>query len=111
MKSIFAVLFTCALLFNCSGNKEPKLTLKVRGNCEMCKERIEATTQLIPGVSSAKWDVSSQILTVSYDSLNNPGQKLDKALADAGHGTENIEATKESDNALPPCCRKGADFH
>ena len=42
------------------------ITLKVSGNCEMCKERIE-TAAKGRGVKEASWDADSKLLTLTYD--------------------------------------------
>jgi mercuric ion binding protein len=41
-------------------------SVKVYGNCEMCKSRIEKALT-VDGVKKADWDVDTKMLTVTYD--------------------------------------------
>ena len=80
-----------------------KATVKVYGECSFCKQHIESAAK-IKGVSSAKWDENTQLLTVQY---NNKVTHLDKILqleADAGHDTEKYRASNIAYNNLPHCC-------
>lgn len=85
--------------------------IAVRGNCEMCKERIEEVALGLPGVTTATWDLGTKHLTVKMDTAKTNLQSLHTSLAKAGHGTAQVDADAAADEALPPCCRKGADMH
>ncbi len=78
-------------------------TFKVYGTCDQCKHRIE-TTLMNERVAKASWSVESKMLTVSYDSTRFNKQRLEKKLADAGHDTEDFQATDEAYFSLPKCC-------
>jgi hypothetical protein len=41
-------------------------TIKVSGNCGMCKSRIEAAAKM-DGVSKADWNKETKMLTLAYD--------------------------------------------
>ena len=60
------------------------VNFKVFGSCEICKERIEIALD-VPGVKKAIWDVSSQRVTVTYNSkkLEVPRLLLRPALKPA----------------------------
>jgi len=47
-------------------HKDTTATLNVAGTCGQCKNRIEKAAKLT-GVKSAKWDVSTLLLTVQYN--------------------------------------------
>lgn len=78
-------------------------TLSVKGNCDMCKDRIE-NAALIKGVKKATWDKHTQKLTVIYDSTKTSAEKILKSIADAGHDNEKFTAPDEVYNRLPKCC-------
>src|ERR1700712_2261307 len=83
-----------------------KTSFYVRGNCDMCKERIETAVKAEPGVVSASWNPNDQLLTVVFDSLKTGKSALNRLVAKAGHETK-LEATPEAVHAaLPPCCQK-----
>lgn len=101
------------LMSACNDAKSPKTknSFIVRGNCEMCKERIEETAMGIAGVKKAVWDVESKEMVIEFDSTKVDLKNIHTALAKAGHGTGLQEATDAANETLPPCCRKGADMH
>jgi len=78
-------------------------TLKVLGNCDMCKDRIEKTVKA-EGATSAAWDSKTKMLTVSYDPSKTNLDVLAKKLASAGHDTEKYKASDDVYAKLPGCC-------
>lgn len=76
----------------------------VYGICNMCKSRIERTTQKVIGVASAKWDKKTRILKVSYDTQQTNVTEIKQALAVAGHDTEDVKADVAAYDKLPACC-------
>ncbi len=78
--------------------------IKVSGNCEMCKERIETAAKSIAGVSSAEWSAETKLLHVSFDGAKTNIDAIQKAIAKAGHDTEKYKTPDEVYNALPECC-------
>ncbi len=81
-----------------------KKTIKVSGNCDMCKERIETAAKSIAGVSSADWSPDTKMLQVKFDASKTNSDDIQKAIAKVGHDTEKYTATLEAYNALPECC-------
>lgn len=79
-------------------------SVKVYGNCEMCKYRIEKALK-VDGVTKADWNVDSKVLTVSYDAGKVNFTDLQKRVAAAGHDTENVMADDSVYKRLPGCCR------
>ncbi len=80
-----------------------KLQFEVKGNCSMCKERIETTAKSV-GAHSAQWSASTQQLTLELDSLKTSPEKVLQAIANAGHDNELFTAPDSVYNALPSCC-------
>lgn len=78
-------------------------TLRVSGNCEMCKERIE-TAAKGKGVKQASWDADTKMLTLTYDTLLTRIEKVHIRIAEAGHDTELKKAKNDTYKALPECC-------
>jgi copper chaperone CopZ len=78
-------------------------TLKVWGNCEMCKDRIEKTVKA-EGATVAAWDSKTQMLAVTYDPAKTNLDALGKKLASAGHDTEKYKAKDDAYTKLPGCC-------
>jgi mercuric ion binding protein len=79
-------------------------TIKVWGNCGMCKDRIEKTVTA-EGATSASWDSKTQMLTVSFDPSKTNADALSKKLASVGHDTEKYKADDKVYSSLPGCCK------
>jgi len=89
---------------NASQNTHKYLSVRVSGNCEMCKERIEKIAKSIEGISSAEWSITTKLLTVNFDENKTNSDKIQRAIANAGHDTEKFKAPDEVYKKLPECC-------
>ena len=78
--------------------------LKVSGVCEMCKHRIETAVKALPGIWSANWNVNANVLYVTYDRTKTNPDKMEKAVAAAGHDTKGYKASDLVYATLPDCC-------
>jgi periplasmic mercuric ion binding protein len=78
--------------------------IKVSGNCEMCKARIENAAS-IEGVTKAEWSDNTKVLTLVYDSSKVTGDEVQKKIASVGHDTEKYKADDKVYNKLPECCK------
>lgn len=76
----------------------------VRGNCEMCKERIEAALSDVNGVKRGKWNVESSDAKVKFNADKVSEEDLHNAVAGVGHRTNEVDADEEAYADLPPCC-------
>ena len=86
-------------------------SLKVYGNCGMCKARIEKAAKL-EGVKKADWNEDTKMLTVTYDGHKVKLADIEKSVAAIGHDTEKMTAETAVYKKLPGCCkydRKAAD--
>lgn len=78
--------------------------IKVSGNCEMCKDRIETASKSVSGVRSAEWSTETKMLHVQFDGAKTNLDAIQKAIANAGHDTEKYKASDAVYKALPECC-------
>lgn len=79
-------------------------TVKVSGNCSMCKARIEKAAK-IDGVTKAEWSTKTKALTVTFDSTKVSSETIQKKVAAAGHDTEKVKAEQKVYDKLPGCCQ------
>lgn len=86
-------------------DKNKMVTFEVRGNCGMCKARIEKAANQVKGVKYAKWDIPSKKMTLIYDEYKCTDVQIKEAIAKVGHDTEAMNAPDEIYNELPPCCK------
>lgn len=102
MKLLLGVLFLiCAASVSA---KEKTDTVKVLGNCESCKARIEKAAKTA-GASKADWNDETQILRVTYDDSATSLLSIEKGIAAAGHDTRDVKATSDAYDKLHACCQ------
>jgi mercuric ion binding protein len=83
--------------------KTVKTTIKVYGNCAMCKERIETALDT-KGIKQAIWDTKTKELQVVYVSSKITEMDIHQIVASVGHDTDKVKATDETYAELPFCC-------
>lgn len=105
MKTLLKSLLAFSLLFTnfLFAQTITKSTFKVKGECGMCKERIETTAKK-SGATYANWNSDSQQLIVEYDAGKVSPDEILKKIADVGHDNEKYSATDEVYRNLPGCC-------
>ncbi len=106
MKSIKLMLTatlvaSSAFLFAQSNAKTD--TIKVYGECSMCKNRIEKSLK-VEGISIAAWDEGTKNLVVTYDPSKISNEAIQKKVATVGHDTEKFKADDKVYKKLPGCC-------
>lgn len=108
MKKIILVLFISLVGFASQAqekkNKNAKHDIEVKGNCEMCKKRIEKAAFSVSGVKSATWNPEDKKLHVILNEEKTSDLEIQKAIAKVGHDTEKIRATDEDYEKLHTCC-------
>jgi mercuric ion binding protein len=104
--SIFAVLFS----FICFSNNAfaqttlKEETIKVWGNCGMCKETIE-TAATKAGATTAVWNEESKELKVTFASNKTDAKKIQQKIANSGYDTQDFSAPDKVYNKLHGCCK------
>lgn len=79
-------------------------TLSVKGNCDMCKKRIENAAD-IKGVKNCNWDEKTKIATITYSSDKTSMVEIEQAIAKKGYDTESAKADEAAYKKLPKCCQ------
>ncbi len=85
--------------------KNAKYDVEVNGNCEMCKKRIEKAAFSVKGVKSAEYHIDDHTLHLIIDEQKCSVADVKKAVAKAGHDTDEIKATQEDYDNLHGCCQ------
>jgi mercuric ion binding protein len=102
---IFLTLFIliAATSFSNAQSKNVKTSIKVYGNCAMCKTRIETALDT-KGIKQAIWDPKTKELQVVYVSARITEKEIHELVAAVGHDTDKVKATDEVYAELPFCC-------
>lgn len=108
MKNILLILMVALVSLTAQAQdkkkKNAKQDVEVRGNCEMCKKRIEKAAYSVAGVKSAEWHQDDQTLHLIINEEKTSGLDVQKAVAKAGHDTGAVRATDEDYAKLHTCC-------
>ena len=75
----------------------------VAGNCGMCEARIEKAANALTGVSDAEWDKKTKMLKIQIAGKTSLDE-VKKAIAVAGHDTDETTANDGVYENLPGCC-------
>jgi outer membrane receptor for ferrienterochelin and colicin len=102
------ILGICLLSIQFIFAQDLKSQFQVKGNCEMCKERIETTAKKA-GAKAARYSVESQTLTLETEG-NISTDDILKKVADAGHDNEKFKTSNDIYTALPECCHYERDL-
>lgn len=104
-KVILLLIFSLASINISAQNKSKNASFNVKGNCGMCKARIEKAALDIKGVKYVSWDIPSKKLTLIFNEKKCSLKEVQKAIAKIGHDNGIEKATDSIYNALPPCCK------
>ncbi len=90
---------------NSDNTKEISNQLMVKGNCNMCKDRIEKAANSVKGISNAEYDLENQTLNFRMNTKKTSLEELESAITAVGHDTENAKADDAVYNDLHSCCK------
>lgn len=86
-------------------NRTKTETIKVYGECGMCKKRIEKAASSVEGVQSVNWDEDTKKLIIKYDMFKKEAvDSVQKKVSAVGHDTEKYTADDATYQNLPGCC-------
>ena len=105
--------FFSALMIFCSANlfaQSKTDTVKVWGNCDECKDKIETAAKKA-GAISADWNEDNYLLVANYNNDKTSGIDIQKEIAAVGYDTQDVKASDDAYNKLPKCCqyKRGAE--
>jgi periplasmic mercuric ion binding protein len=100
-----AILFSMfAINFSYAQTSVKKETIKVWGNCGMCKTTIEKAAKKA-GATKANWNEESKELKVLYASNKTSAVKIQQAIAKTGYDTQDFTGDNKAYNNLHACCK------
>ena len=102
---ILSLMLSISFGLQAGGIKHAKTqSLKVSGNCGMCKKTIETAANRKGSVNAA-WDENKHLLTLTYDSTKTTPEEVLKRVAYAGYDNEKFLAPDEVYSMLHGCCQ------
>jgi len=91
-------------LCNAQIKNEKTETVKIYGNCEMCKSTIEKAGNM-KNQSIVDWNKESKFASISYDSSKTSKEEILKRISLAGYDSEFFLAPNDTYSNLPSCCQ------
>ncbi|OUL64064.1 DUF3347 domain-containing protein [Flavobacterium sp. AJR] len=79
-------------------------TVKIFGNCEMCKKTIEKAGNL-KNSAEVDWNKDSKMATLTYDATKTNKEEILKRIALAGYDSNEFLAPNDVYAKLPECCQ------
>lgn len=109
MKSISKILMVITVLLSSINSfaqiKNAKTeTVKIFGNCGMCKNTIEKAGN-VKNVATVAWNKDTKIATLNYDDKKTSQDEILKRIALAGYDSEKFLAPDDVYAKLPGCCQ------
>jgi hypothetical protein len=107
--SLLKILVTIVVLLsitscNAQIKNQNTETVKIYGNCGMCKSTIEKAGNM-KKQSVVNWNKETKIATISYDSLKTSKDEILKRIALAGYDSDSFLAPDDTYSNLPNCCQ------
>jgi outer membrane receptor for ferrienterochelin and colicins len=94
---------TSSLNSSSSNSSLETKSIKVRGNCGMCKTRIENAVKTFPSASGT-WNIATKVLEVQFDPKQTNFNSIMKKIAEVGHDNELYLTDDSVYKSLPGCC-------
>jgi copper chaperone CopZ len=93
-------------LFGCEEKIEraKTKTVKIYGNCGMCKETIEEAA-FKKKEAKAEWNIDSKMAIITFDSTKTNLEAILKRIARAGYDSDENTAPNSSYEKLHECCK------
>ncbi|SHM78603.1 Copper chaperone CopZ [Chryseobacterium carnipullorum] len=109
MKSISKILMVITVLLSTVNSfaqiKNAKIeTVKIYGNCEMCKATIEKAGN-VKNVATVEWNKDTKMAVLNYDDKKTTQDEILKRIALAGYDSEKFLAPDDVYAKLPGCCQ------
>lgn len=103
-KIIAVMMLLVSLLYTAQIKNAKTETVKISGNCDMCKSKIEKSGN-VKNVAKVNWDEASNMATMTYDASKTNQQEILKRIANAGYDSESFYAPDDVYAKLPSCCQ------
>ena len=98
------VLLSTAIISHAQISNTKTETVKVWGNCEMCKSTIEKAGNK-KGDAKVIWNDETKEATITYNTTKTNSNEILKRIALAGYDNAVFAAPTEAYNNLPGCCK------
>ena len=104
-KTVIAITLLLSVVVSNAQIKNAQIeTVKIFGNCEMCKTTIEKAGSL-KKIANIDWNKDTKIASLTYDTKKTNQDEILKRIALAGYDSEKFLAPDAVYSKLPECCQ------
>lgn len=105
-KTITMLSIALMMLTSCDAqvNNAKTETVKIYGNCGMCKKTIEKAGNS-ENIAVVEWNKDTKMATISYDSTKTSLDEVLQRIANAGYDSDDFRAPDKVYNQLHGCCQ------
>lgn len=114
MKNTIVAILFCLFSISVSVAQDAKVQevqIKTSAVCKMCKNTIEKALSYEKGIKNSTLDVTSQVITVSYNPKKTDLNKIKKAINESGYDADELPANQKAYDKLDDCCKKDKGVH
>jgi copper chaperone CopZ len=109
MKSLSKIMAVIAMVFTFTAceaqiKNEKKETVKIYGNCNMCKSTIEKAGN-VSKTAKVEWNKDTKMASIAYDQKTTNLDEILKRIALAGYDSDAFRAPDYAYAKLPECCQ------
>jgi len=109
MKSLSKIMAVIAMVFTFTAceaqiKNEKKETVKIYGNCNMCKSTIEKAGN-VSKTAKVEWNKDTKMASIAYDQKTTNLDDILKRIALAGYDSDAFRAPDDAYAKLPECCQ------
>lgn len=101
---ITIVLLLSVVVSNAQIKNAKTATVKIFGNCAICKATIERAGNL-KKIASVDWNKDTKMATITYDAKKTNEDEILKRIALVGYDNPKFLAPEDIYNKLPECCQ------
>lgn len=103
-KIMMAILVLLSGVSNAQIKNAKTETVKIYGNCGMCKTKIEKAGNL-KNIAQVDWNEDTKMATLTYDESKTNQDEILKRIALVGYDSEKFLAPADAYSKLPGCCQ------
>jgi hypothetical protein len=102
---LFGIILSLVVLVSCTSIPNAKTkTIKIWGNCGMCKKTIEQASNKT-GEVELNWDPTTKLATIKFDGMQTNLNEILKRVAAVGYDNVKFKASNQAYDALHSCCQ------
>ena len=107
----FASLMLLTNFVKAQNTNTAEIKITTSAVCETCKKTIEQALAFEKGVKKSVLDLTTKVVTVTYNPKKTTPEKIKLAISNAGYDADEVKANPKAYKKLEECCKKDNSKH